>query len=1738
MGHLVPVLMVFFLFYVFFLALNRDKNFIYKKNESLLLASLATGTIILCLCLSAWKNAIIAGGLITLVSLAIWRLWTRRIKVIIPHKRALIVTSFASGVGLFSLWFLDWTPLPAKFGFTTLIALVLLGVLLLRFVRLRAWILAGLVSFLTFSSVFSGLLITPPAMAADEAIAPGAYIIDMGQATQTIGNGLKPYGLIYELIVKKAIPVKWAINPNKARDGIDFTANGKSYKGSAFIIPAEFAAEAAASITAWKAQGVVVDGPTTAAFTAPIYETVTKFPNAVLDFQNGAITQAYYTNAGIPASTTGTFGSFTTYRYAYPSALTPCDDLFVMPHADPTWATHQNLIPFNQSKGFIWAACHAVSVLELVDSPADADTLPNMNFLSTNTGLINFGSHSGGIAPYNYATTGAGNPYGYAGNTNLWADPIMQFLGKIDDATNNGSEQIYLPKPSSAWRNTTTVAVYDADQANVVAGQSPGLAAKLAFGLGFGSSSNGMVMYEAGHSHAKATAPDNVAAQRAFFNFVLLTGIVRGLNVNFNIPDQIPAGSTVAASASVSGGTGGPYAYRWYSTCGGTFSNPTGATTNFTAPTTTGACNIRVLVSDACNRRSFGYDSTLITGPMVDLGIVKTDNQDKVSAGSAIAYTLTVTNNSPTTVSSVQITDKIPTTIQNPVFTPSTGSFSYNSTTGVGTWTGLTLAQGQPITLTLNGTVSSSATLGSSLTNTATIAPPSGFTDTNSSNDISTDTDTITAPQANLSITKQKNQSAVIDSSLISYTLTVSNAGLNTVNNLTIKEVMNDSLFDNSKTRFTPSTGTVTTSSSGSSTSYTWIVNWSGLNLATGQSVTLLVNSQIRNNKANQTLTNTATVDPPTNVIDPDLTNNKAEVSDIITSNNGMVRADLGITKSDGVTSAIAGQRVTYTITVTNKDNVTVNSLVLKDTLPTALLNPTFCTGTYDPNSNICTNPVGTYTASTGSWTGVSLPQNGSLKLTVSGIVDPSATGSLTNTATVSPVSGTSSGQTKNLYDDQAANNTAEDTDTLSRQVKLTISKTDNQTTASPGTPITYTIKVKNEGPSTVNSVRVADTVPSQILNPVFAVSTGTYNPTLSNGTWAGDWTNLTLKPGDEITLTVSGTVAANATTGTNNLTNTVTLSKPANENYELLSTSTLTASDTDSIEAVADLSITKTDDQTTAVPGEPIGYIITVTNKGPSTVGSVTVNDTVPSAILNPVFTATSGTYDPATGQWTGLNLGAGQSVVLLLEGTVSPTATGNLTNSVVVSPPTGVTDPNSNNNTNSDTDTLAPKADVNISKTDGKTAINPGDPITYTIRVGNNGPSTVNNIAVQDTVPSTINNVTWTCAVTTGTGSCGAASGSGNAIATTVNLTKGAIATYTVQGTVSPSAPKSGTLTNTAQISLPAGVTDPNPSNNSSTDTDSLSVPTGIVDLSITKTDNQTIASPGTPINYAITVTNNGPDTVDSVTVKDAIPAAILDAYFATPDGTYDSDTGEWTGLNLAPGASAMLILDGTVSASASGKLTNTATVEPPAGFTDSDLSNNSSTDEDTIPGATAPPELLLVKRITAVNGVAINGSVDDTYDNPDTPQNEGLADNNPKWPNSSNGISSYLKGVTNGGEVRPGDELEYTIYFLSSTDTPVTNASLCDLVPSNSTFIPNSFGSASGIDFAIGTTVSPLTNVVDSDSGEFFAPNQKPSATCSAANTNGAIVVRIVKSPATLPASPGSPGYGFIRFRAKVN
>ena len=139
---------------------------------------------------------------------------------------------------------------------------------------------------------------------------------------------------------------------------------------------------------------------------------------------------------------------------------------------------------------------------------------------------------------------------------------------------------------------------------------------------------------------------------------------------------------------------------------------------------------------------------------------------------------------------------------------------------------------------------------------------------------------------------------------------------------------------------------------------------------------------------------------------------------------------------------------------------------------------------------------------------------------------------------------------------------------------------------------------------------------------------------------------------------------------------------------------------------------------------------------------------------------------------------------------------------------------------------------------------------------------------------------------------------------------------------------------------------------------------------------TDGKTTVVPGTINTYTITVTNNGPDTVSSLTLADTIPAALLNPNFAPSAGAYDTNTGAWSGLNLATGQSVTMTLTGTIDPNATGTISNTVTVAPPAGTTDTNSANDTATDNDTLTG---PTDLSVT--ITNAATTLVPGSVD-TY------------------------------------------------------------------------------------------------------------------------------------------------------------
>ncbi|QQS47374.1 MAG: DUF11 domain-containing protein [Acidobacteriota bacterium] len=266
----------------------------------------------------------------------------------------------------------------------------------------------------------------------------------------------------------------------------------------------------------------------------------------------------------------------------------------------------------------------------------------------------------------------------------------------------------------------------------------------------------------------------------------------------------------------------------------------------------------------------------------------------------------------------------------------------------------------------------------------------------------------------------------------------------------------------------------------------------------------------------------------------------------------------------------------------------------------------------------------------------------------------------------------------------------------------------------------------------------------------------------------------------------------------------------------------------------VSDLTISKTDGVTNYIPGGSLTYTIVVTNNGPSGVMNALVSDTKAPQIANWSWECTqltggasgcTGATEISVDFTDEINLPAGASVTYTVLTSIRPNAIGNLVNAASIAPPAGTVDPNSNNNTATDIDTVSLQADLSITKTDNTAVYTRGSSTTYTIEVRNAGPSNVFGAVVSDVKPDQIDNWTWTCVQSTGgAAGCDGVQSSSTSFTDTVDLPSGSSIIYSVQALISTRA--AGTLNNTATIAPPENVADPFPANNSATDSNTLSL------------------------------------------------------------------------------------------------------------------------------------------------------------------------------------------------------------------------------------------------------------------------------------------------------------------------
>ena len=424
-----------------------------------------------------------------------------------------------------------------------------------------------------------------------------------------------------------------------------------------------------------------------------------------------------------------------------------------------------------------------------------------------------------------------------------------------------------------------------------------------------------------------------------------------------------------------------------------------------------------------------------------------------------------------------------------------------------------------------------------------------------------------------------------------------------------------------------------------------------------------------------------------------------------------------------------------------------------------------------------------------------------------------------------------------------------------------------------------------------------------------------------------------------------------------------------------------------------ADVMVQKSGPALVSASGNLI-YTVRVDNAGPGDASGSVLTDSVPNGATGFTWTCTvaagASLCPNASGSGsiseTIATLPAGSALTYTIQAT-GPVS-GGLTNIAGVAIVSSVLDTQTANNSGSVTTivgTPANTADLSIVKY-GPATVGASATYSYVLEVSNAGPAAANGAVVEDDGASNAGNspgatiTGWTCTAATGGAVCPAASGSGQLNQTIPTLPAGSGLRFVVTA----NAPASGSLTNTATVTPPNGVTDPNPGNNSDSAGLTVSTPAATADLSIAKTGSSNVAS-GSTVSYSIEVSNQGPAPVTGALVSDQLPASLSNVSWTCATGVAGGTcpTANGTGstiqalVNLPVGASVVFSVTATAPSS-NASLVNLAKVTPPAGITDPDPSNN-------ISGAVltqviSPPDVYTTVNVPAsVNpGAVVNGQI----------------------------------------------------------------------------------------------------------------------------------------------------------------
>ena len=866
------------------------------------------------------------------------------------------------------------------------------------------------------------------------------------------------------------------------------------------------------------------------------------------------------------------------------------------------------------------------------------------------------------------------------------------------------------------------------------------------------------------------------------------------------------------------------------------------------------------------------------------LTFTKTADVASTTAGGVVNYTITAANYGLTPYVDATFTDPLTGVLDDAVYnndenaTAGTVSFGDPDLT----WTGTVPASGS-VTITYSVTVNDSDSGDKILTNTlGSISPLSncgtGSTDLRC-------TATVTVSQLTIANTYP---ATTTPGSVIGFTTTFTNTGQTPYYGITISvdgsDLIDDAIVNGDQT---VSSGSLIDTGTGAA--------WTG-DVPVGGTVTITASFTVRNpDPGNKVITSTWSTGAPGSNCPP------GSVDPGCTITTDVLIPALSITKAADATFALPGQTVNYTITVTNGGQTPYPGATVTDPLTGILLN-----AEYDNDA--------TATAGTVSFARPDLTWTGNLAVGASAIITYSVT--VHNPPTDGKILSNSVYSTDTGSTCAPASPDPGCTVTMPVLTPLlSISKTADASTTTPGLTVHYTITVDNTGQTAYTGATVTDPLAGVLDDAAYngdaSATSGSVTYASPNLAWTGD-----LGIGDTATITYSATV--NDPDGGNHvLANTVS-SSASGSGCPVGNTSTNCTATVN----VSALTISNTADVATTTPGSDVHYTFTVTNSGqvPYLDATVTAHfaGVLDDATYNGDVSATSGnvTINPVAyaATWTG-DLAPGATVTITGSFTVNDPATGNkiLTEYADSATPgsncpVGGTDPAC-----AATVTVLVPA-LTITKTADATAVAPGATVNYTITVDNTGDTPYSGATVTDDLDEVLDEAAYN---DDATATAGSVSYTSPTLAWTGDLAAGASATITYSVTVSNPATGGKHLSNTA-TSADTGSTCP-PDSPGSACTSVVTVLTPA--LTIVKSADVSTTTPGSAVNFTITVSNTGQVPYTGATFTDDLTGALDDAAY-NGDATatagslaFTSPDITWTG-DLAIGTSATITYSLTVN------------------------------------------------------------------------------------------------------------------------------------------------------------------------------------------------------------------------------